>query len=56
MHTLITYGKLEIGEVPSAARIEKATPNAIIRSPAHKTRYRFIRSEFIIILLHLRSL
>jgi hypothetical protein len=31
----VTYGTEEIGEVPSSALMEKATPNAIIEKPSN---------------------
>jgi hypothetical protein len=33
----VTYGTDDIGEVPSAALIEKATPNAMIVKPINDT-------------------
>jgi hypothetical protein len=38
----VTYGTDEIGEVPSSALMEKATPNAIIEKPSNDTIIFFI--------------
>lgn len=35
----VTYGRLDIGDVPRAALMEKATPNAIINSPTNSMPY-----------------
>lgn len=32
--TAVTYGRLEMGEVPSSALMDSATPKAITASPA----------------------
>lgn len=39
----VTYGKLEIGEVPNVALMENATPNAMIIKPIQKTTERLNR-------------
>jgi len=44
---LITYGTLEIGDVPRFALIENATPNDITNKPATKSRYLLKYSVFI---------
>lgn len=41
VNRLMTYGTLEIGEVPRLALMEKATPKAMIASPASRMTIRF---------------
>lgn len=55
---LATYGRLEMGEVPREAFIEKATPKDMIIRPIVKKIYRFINSDndFSVILLTLLPL
>ena len=47
---LKVYGRLEIGDVPRPAAIEKAIPNDIIQRPAISMTIRRIRGFFIAVL------
>ena len=47
---LITYGTLEMGDVPRFAFIENATPNDITNRPAPRNRYLLRYSVFMALL------